>query len=211
VSSNITHGDFTELLHKPDDELVQLSKEGNLQAAEVLLQRYKNLVLAKSRAYFLIGAEPDDIIQEGMIGLYKAIRSYSPEKSPSFRMFAEICIVRQILSAIKAANRHKHQPLNSYVSLNKPIYVDGAEKDLMDFLSKEQISNPEEIYLLNEKFDEIQKKASQRLSPFERSVLQLYLEGLSYHEIADALQKPVKSVDNAIQRIKKKLIEIMQL
>lgn len=188
-----------------DEEIVQLAQEGEQFAVEYLVDKYKNFVRAKARSYFLIGADREDIIQEGMIGLFKAIRDYKPDKLTSFRAFAELCITRQIITAIKTATRQKHIPLNSYVSLNKPIYDEESDRTLMDILSTSKITNPEEIVISREEFLFIEKKMGEILSSLEWKVLMAYLEGKSYQEIAVELKRHVKSIDNALQRVKRKL------
>ncbi len=198
----IEYEDYTQM---NDEELIELGQGGDSIAEETLIKRYKNFVLAKSRSYFLVGADREDIVQEGMIGLYKAIRDYKVERLASFRAFAELCITRQIITAIKAATRQKHQPLNSYVSLNKPIYDEDSDRTLLDVLKGSKLTNPEELFISHETYDLIESKISEMLSQLELDVLQEYLEGKSYQAIADALDKHVKSVDNALQRVKRKL------
>lgn len=188
-----------------DDELVELVHQGDMEAQETLIKRYKNFVLAKSRSYFLVGADREDIVQEGMIGLYKAVRDYKIERLASFRAFAELCITRQIITAIKAATRQKHQPLNTYISLNKPIYDEESDRTLLDILKGGKLSNPEALFISNETYDLIESEISSMLSDLEFDVLQEYLDGKSYQKIADSLGKHVKSVDNALQRVKRKL------
>ncbi|MDO4531031.1 MAG: RNA polymerase sporulation sigma factor SigH [Bacillota bacterium] len=190
-----------------DEELVQLSQKGDQGAQEFLMEKYKSLVRARSRAYFLIGADSEDIIQEGMIGLYKAVRDYDEEKNASFRSFAELCINRQMITAIKAATRQKHQPLNSYISLNKPVYEAESEQTYMDFLQSTSgaLLNPEVLIIGQENKSFLENQMVKKLSSFETKVLVLYLQGRSYFEIANALDKPEKSIDNALQRVKKKL------
>ena len=188
-----------------DDELVELVHQGDMEAQETLIKRYKNFVLAKSRSYFLVGADREDIVQEGMIGLYKAVRDYKIERLASFRAFAELCITRQIITAIKAATRQKHQPLNTYISLNKPIYDEESDRTLLDILKGGKLSNPEVLFISNETYDLIESEISSMLSDLEFDVLQEYLDGKSYQKIAETLDKHVKSVDNALQRVKRKL------
>lgn len=188
-----------------DEDVVAFAKDGDEVALEFLIHKYKNFVRAKARSYFLIGADREDIIQEGMIGLYKAIRDFKADKLASFRAFAELCITRQIITAIKTATRQKHIPLNSYVSLNKPLYDDESDRTLEDVLAGTKVTNPEDLVISHEEFLDIEDKMSQFLSELEWSVLMLYLEGKSYQEIADDLGRHVKSVDNALQRVKRKL------
>ena len=195
-----------------DEELVLMAQNGDDEAQEYLLDKYKSLVRAKSRAYFLIGADSEDIIQEGMIGLYKAVRDYNEEKNASFRSFAELCVNRQMITAIKAATRQKHQPLNSYVSLNKPVYEEESEQTYMDFLqsSSDSLLNPEALLIGQENKSFLEDQMVKNLSSFETRVLVLYLQGRSYFEIAHVLDKPEKSIDNALQRVKKKLERFLE-
>lgn len=188
-----------------DEEIVQQAKDGNSKAAEYLINKYKNFVRAKARSYFLIGADREDIIQEGMIGLYKAIRDFRQDKLSSFRAFAELCITRQIITAIKTATRQKHIPLNSYVSLNKPLYDEESDRTLLDILSGARITDPEELIISREEFVSIESKIGEILSDLEWEVLMFYLQGKSYQEIACDLDRHVKSIDNALQRVKRKL------
>ena len=189
-----------------DEEIVLDAKlHDNVIAQEYLLTKYRNFVRAKARSYFLIGAEREDIIQEGMIGLYKAIRDFRGDKLSSFRAFAELCVTRQIITAIKTATRQKHIPLNSYVSLNKPIYEDDSDRTLLDVLAGSKVSDPEEMVISREEFVDIEAKMNQILSDLEWKVLMSYLDGKSYQEIAVDLERHVKSIDNALQRVKRKL------
>ena len=188
-----------------DEDVVEFAREGDDAALEYLINKYKNFVRAKARSYFLIGADREDIIQEGMIGLYKAIRDFRLDKLSSFRAFAELYITRQIITAIKTATRQKHIPLNSYVSLNKPIYDEDSDRTLLDVLSGSKITDPEELIISREEFDDIEEKMGEILSSLEWKVLMSYLEGKSYQEIAEDLHRHVKSIDNALQRVKRKL------
>lgn len=188
-----------------DEEIVKLSRDGDGYATEYLMEKYRNFVRAKSRTYFLIGADNEDIIQEGMIGLYKAIRDYKSDAQASFKSFAELCITRQIITAIKTATRQKHIPLNSYISLSKPVYDDENERILLDTVMERHRLDPEEIMLDKERFLSIEEKLSKILSKLEWIVLTKYLEGMSYIEIASQIGKSEKSIDNALQRIKKKI------
>jgi len=188
-----------------DEEVVEFAREGDDSALEYLINKYRNFVRAKARSYFLIGADREDIIQEGMIGLYKAIRDFKLDKLSSFRAFAELCITRQIITAIKTATRQKHIPLNSYVSLNKPIYDEDSDRTLLDVISGSKITDPEELIISREEFDDIEEKMGEILSSLEWKVLMSYLEGKSYQEIAEDLKRHVKSIDNALQRVKRKL------
>ena len=193
-----------------DEQVVEMCHQGDSEAEEYLLNKYKNFVRAKARSYFLIGADHEDIVQEGMIGLYKAIRDFKPEKLSSFRAFAELCITRQIITAIKTATRQKHIPLNSYVSLNKPLYDEESDRTLLDVIMEGRISEPEELIINRENLGNIHNKISEVLSGLEQEVLQAYLDGKSYQEIADALGRHVKSIDNALQRVKRKLEKYLE-
>ncbi len=188
-----------------DEEIVAYARTGDDQAQEYLIYKYRNFVRVKARSYFLIGADREDIIQEGMIGLYKAIRDFRADKLSSFRAFAELCITRQIITAIKTATRQKHIPLNSYISLNKPIYDEDSDRTLMDVLSGTKLSDPEELVISQEDFNHIEGKIGELLSDLEWEVLTSYLQGKSYQEIAVDLDRHVKSIDNALQRVKRKL------
>ena len=193
-----------------DEQVVEMCHQGDSEAEEYLLNKYKNFVRAKARSYFLIGADHEDIVQEGMIGLYKAIRDFKPEKLSSFRAFAELCITRQIITAIKTATRQKHIPLNSYVSLNKPLYDEESDRTLLDVIMEGRISDPEELIINRENLGNIHNKISEVLSGLEQEVLQAYLDGKSYQEIAESLGRHVKSIDNALQRVKRKLEKYLE-
>lgn len=192
-----------------DEEIIAEIKVAKDEfALEYIIKKYMNLVRAKARTYFLIGADREDLIQEGMIGLYKGVRDFNPDKLSSFRAFAEMCITRQIITAVKTATRQKHIPLNSYVSLNKPIYDDESDRTLIDVLSSSNnplVVNPEEMMIHQEEFHDIENKMEKLLSDLEWKVLMAYLDGKSYQEIAIELKRHVKSIDNALQRVKKKL------
>ena len=193
-----------------DEEIVVEIKDGcNSVALDYLINKYRNFVRAKARSYFLIGADREDIIQEGMIGLYKAIRDFRNDKLSSFRAFAELCVTRQIITAIKTATRQKHIPLNSYISLNKPIYDEDSDRTLLDVLSGAKVSDPEELVISREEFVDIEAKMEEILSDLEWKVLMSYLDGKSYQEIAVDLDRHVKSIDNALQRVKRKLERYM--
>ena len=193
---------FDELL---DEELVEQVHLGNTNALDYLITKYLLFVKVKARSYFLIGADKEDIIQEGMIGLYKAIRDFKGDKLASFRAFAELCITRQIITAIKTATRQKHIPLNSYVSLDKPIYDEDSERTLMDVITSPLTDNPEHLMINREEYSRLEGQMSKVLSELEQQVLVLYLEGRSYNEISSLLNRSTKSIDNALQRIKRKL------
>ena len=187
-----------------DEALVLRARKGDGDSVEILLNRYKNMVRTKAKTFFIAGAEKEDLIQEGMIGLYKAIRDFDPERNSSFSAFAVLCVRRQMITALKAAARMKHSPLNSYVSLNKLIYEEENERTLMDVLEDDTANNPEERLLRQEDQADIRTAMDRILSDMEIRVLALYLDGKSYGEIAELLGKDVKSVDNALQRIKRK-------
>lgn len=199
---------FDELL---DEELVEQVHLGNTNALDYLITKYRLFVKVKARSYFLIGADKEDIIQEGMIGLYKAIRDFKGDKLASFRAFAELCITRQIITAIKTATRQKHIPLNSYVSLDKPIYDEDSERTLMDVITSPLSDNPEHLMINREEYSRLEGQMSEVLSALEQQVLVLYLEGRSYNEISSLLNRSTKSIDNALQRIKRKLERHLEL
>ena len=195
----------TEFEDKLEEEIVIEAKNGNVRAQEYVISKYESFVKAKSKSYFLIGADKEDIYQEGMIGLYKAIRDFNYEKSTTFKAFAELCITRQIITAIKTATRQKHIPLNTYISLNKPVSEDDSERTLLDIISSMKITDPEELIISKEKKKYIEGEISKVLSDLEKEVLQSYLDGKSYQEIACDLDRHAKSIDNALQRVKRKL------
>jgi len=188
-----------------DEEIVLLGRRGDKNATEFLINKYKSLVKAKAKTYFLIGADREDVVQEGMIGLYKATRDYQRDKSMAFKTFAELCITRQMITAVKNATRQKHIPLNTYISLNRKVYDDDSDKTFLDMISDEIVQDPEQLLITKEEVSGIENKMGEILSSFEWEVLSLYLNGKSYTEIAKELNKPVKSVDNALQRVKKKV------
>lgn len=198
---------YARFADMPDEDIVGLANtENNVLAQEYLLHKYRNFVRGKARSYFLIGAEREDIIQEGMIGLYKAIRDFRQDKQTSFRSFAELCVTRQIITAIKTATRQKHIPLNSYVSLNKPIYEQDSDRTLLDVISsRTKVVNPEEMIIRREEFIEIKNKMNMILSDLEWEVFMNYLDGKSYQETARELHRHIKSIDNALQRVKRKV------
>lgn len=198
---------FSEL---SDEEVISYAQTGNNDALEYVINKYKNFVRARARTYFLIGADREDIIQEGMIGLYKAIRDFDGGKQASFRAFAELCITRQIITAIKTATRQKHIPLNSYVSLNKPVFDEDSDRTLMDILGQGKIVDPEEMIINREDYVGMESRLGELLSSLEWEVLSLYLDGKSYQEIAGELDKQVKSIDNALQRVKRKLEKFLE-
>ncbi len=188
-----------------DEQLVEQVHQGNTEALDYLITKYRMFVKAKARSYFLIGADKEDIVQEGMIGLYKAIRDFKGDKLSSFRAFAELCITRQIITAIKTATRQKHIPLNSYVSLDKPIYDEESDRTLMDIITSSESEDPEYLMINREEYSHLEEKIGEILSELEQQVLALYLDGQSYNEISEELNRHVKSIDNALQRVKRKL------
>jgi len=194
-----------------DEDIVKCVHEGDLHALEYMIHKYKNFVRAKAKSYFLIGADREDIIQEGMIGLYKAIRDYKGDKLSTFKAFAELCITRQMITAVKTATRQKHIPLNSYVSLDKPIYDEESDRTLLDVICGSRVSDPEQMLINQEKYDDIELKISEILSDLEQKVLMLYLDGRTYQEISIDLKRHVKSIDNALQRVKRKLERYLEL
>ncbi|WP_077304050.1 RNA polymerase sporulation sigma factor SigH [Terribacillus halophilus] len=194
-----------------DSALVDLVKAGRVDALDFLINKYRNFVRAKARTYFLIGADREDIVQEGMIGLYKAIRDFNGEKLASFKAFAELCVTRQIITAIKTATRQKHIPLNSYVSLDKPIYDEESDRTLLDIIVSSKAGDPQDVLINQERFLDMEEKMAQLLSELERQVLALYLDGRSYQEISEELKRHVKSIDNALQRVKRKLERYLEI
>lgn len=211
MESNAAENALDNLGIMMDEQVVEDAKNGDSKALEYLINKYKNFVRVKARSYFLIGADREDIVQEGMIGLYKAIRDFKNDKLSSFRAFAELCITRQIITAIKTATRQKHIPLNSYISLNKPIYDEESDRTLLDVLSSAKISDPEELIISREEFNNIESKIGELLSDLEWEVLNSYLQGKSYQEIAVDLDRHVKSIDNALQRVKRKLERYLEV
>jgi RNA polymerase sporulation-specific sigma factor len=188
-----------------DKVLVEMAHNGDSESLSFLINKYQHFVRSKVRPYFLIGADKEDLVQEGMIGLYKAIRDYREDKMASFYAFAELCITRQIITAIKTASRQKHGPLNSSISLDKPLTSEDSTYTLMDMIAGEKVTNPESLLINKEKVNEIERKIDELLSDLERRVLTLYMDGQSYMEISEELNTHVKSIDNALQRVKRKL------
>lgn len=201
-----TENDYLSL---SDEEVVLMAQQGDGQALSYLLNKYKNFVRSKARSYFLIGADHEDIVQEGMFGLSKAIRDFQMDRLASFRSFAELCVKRQIITAIKAATRQKHVPLNSYVSLNKPLYDEESDRTLLDVIEG-RVTNPEDLFISQEDLSRIQKQIVEILSDLERQVLDAFIDGKSYQEIAEQLGRHVKSIDNALQRVKRKLYKFLE-
>ncbi|WFR56369.1 RNA polymerase sporulation sigma factor SigH [Anaerocolumna sp. AGMB13025] len=197
-----------------DEDIIALIRDNDPDAMDYMLNRYKNLVRKKAKALYLIGGDKDDLIQEGMIGLYKAIRDYNPDKDNSFHNFADLCISRQIYSAIKASNRKKNLPLNTYVSLYTPAYSENTDfedkESLLDLMYENKISNPEQLVIDKESTNMLEYELVRHLSQFEKDVLDLYLFDFNYLQIADKLKKEPKSIDNALQRIKLKLNKVLK-
>lgn len=191
-------------LEMADTELLDLGREGDEIAIVTMIERYRRYIRLKCKQYFLVGASAEDVIQEGTIGFYKAIRDFRPEKSPSFRAFAELCMTRQIITAIKTATRQKHTPLNTYVSFSKTAFGDESDRTFLEIFTCNS-SDPAEIYEKQEAIEAMKKLVRERLSKLESKVLHGYLEGMSYQEMADMMERPIKSIDNAIQRVKRKL------
>ena len=189
---------------KSDEEVVILANQGDLEALEYLIIKYKILVKSKVYTYYIAGADKDDIIQEGMIGLYKAIKSFDEKKSNSFKNFADMCVTSQIITAIKAASRQKHMPLNKSISLNKPLYED-SKSTIIDMIEIGPSQDPMELFISKEDLDFTEKKIQGMLSSLEKKVLNNYLEGKNYEEIGSILSINAKCIDNAIQRIKRKV------
>ena len=193
-----------------DEELVDMAQKGDKHALEAIILRYKNLVYAKSKAFFLMGADDDDIIQEGLIGLYNAVKKFDGSKFPFFKVFAGICVKRRIINAVKEASRKKHSPLNSYVSLDNNNFDDENASKLLEVLAFDKRQDPEAILIDRENADGMEYEINKALSSMELEVLFEYLEGRSYQEIADIIGRDIKAVDNAIQRIKKKLEYLLE-
>jgi RNA polymerase sporulation-specific sigma factor len=189
-----------------DENIIKTIHLGDDLAMEFLINKYKNLVRKKTNAYFLIGADKDDLIQEGMIGLFKAIREYDETRDAKFITFADLCVSRQIFTAVKASNRLKHLPLNSYISLNKPLYEEESPNTKVeDLLELRNVESPEDVIIGKENLRRIEKELENNLSELEKEVLFLYLEGQGYVQIAEIMGKQAKSIDNALQRIRKKV------
>lgn len=202
---------YLEFDKKDDKEIAIEAKNGNVLAQEYLINKYESFVKTKAKSYFLIGADKEDIYQEGMIGLYKAIRDFNPDKLSTFKAFAELCVTRQIITAIKTATRQKHIPLNTYISLNKPIYEEESERTLLDVLAGLKITDPEELVISQEEKNRIEEEIEKVLSRLELEVLNSYLDGKSYQEIACDLDRHAKSIDNALQRVKRKLEKCLDI
>ena len=205
--SNVYFKDTSNYKEKSDEDLINIIKSGDKLALDFLINKYKELVNMKVSKFFMIGAEKEDIIQEGLIGLFKAVKSYNPEKQNSFKTFANLCIERQLITAIKTSNRQKHMPLNSYLSLNTSAYENDEEADLLDIFDAHKVEDPLETITKQEYYSSVEKAIDKSLSDFEKQVLNRYMQGESYMQIAEKLETPIKSIDNAIQRIRKKAIK----
>lgn len=190
-----------------DIELIKMTKSGDKKALNYLLNKYTEVVNMKVGKYFIVGAEKEDIMQEGLIGLFKAIKCFDPEKQSSFKTFANLCIERQLQTAIKSSTRQKHMPLNSYLSLNVSAYDENDDTSLLDIFDANIVEDPLDMITKKEYYNFIEDRIDETLSDFEKQVLKRYTEGESYVEIAQKLDAPVKSVDNAIQRIRKKTMK----
>ena len=200
-----------DYLSMTDEALVARSHAGDTRADEALYERYKNVVRMKARPYFLIGADREDLVQEGMIGLYKAIRDYTPDHNAGFRSFAEMCIVRQLITAIKSATRKNHAPLNTYVSFYGSAYSEEEkERTLLDTMATVRTESPEDAFISKENMERILSSIEKLLTPLEKQVLDLFMDGYSYQQIAVMLGRGTKTVDNALQRIKRKLEKYLQ-
>lgn len=194
-----------------DCQLILEIRRHNVEALDKLMQKYRNFVRMKSRSYYMTGGDREDIFQEGMIGLYKAVRDYNLDKQTSFKSFADLCITRQIITAIKSSMRQKHIPLNSYVSLDRPMFDDESDFSLIDILPETKAKSPEQMLIHQEDFEWIELKIEQELSDLEKDALTLYLDGQTYQQISMMLNRHVKSIDNALQRVKKKLEKTIKL
>lgn len=191
-----------------DEELISLYRDGDMGAIELLMQKYKELVLGKARTMYILGGEADDLIQEGMLGLFKAVRDYDSGRDASFRTFARLCVTRQLYNAVEASGRKKHLPLNSAISLNRTAggtEEEEASETMQDLIQASSSFNPEELFLEKEREQALEEHIEKELSRFERQVLDLYLTGMGYTEIAHVLNRDEKSADNALQRIRNKL------
>ena len=193
-----------------DEELIKKINDGDIKAQNFILNKYKNVVSMKTKKFFLIGGDNDDMFQEGMIGLYKAIKSFDAEKNNSFKTFANICIERQLITAIKMSNRQKHIPLNSSFSLNNIAFEEDDETEVIEILDTKYVEDPLDTITKKEYFATLENNVNNSLSTFEKDVLKYYIEGVSYQDIAVRLNTQTKSIDNAIQRIRKKAIKIIK-
>lgn len=199
----------SEYANTSDEKLIELIKEGDKKALNYLLSKYKDVVTMKANRFFIIGAEREDMIQEGFWGLYKAIQSFDPEKQNSFRTFANLCVERQLITVIKTSNRQKNIPLNSSFSLNSAAYEENEDMSVLDVLDTKTVEDPLETIIKKEYYETVESRIDKNLSKFEKDVLNKYIQGQSYIDIATSLDTPVKSIDNAIQRIRKKAIKCL--
>ena len=189
-----------------DEELITLFRDGDQEAMEMLLNKYKEMVLRKAKSMYILGGDSDDLIQERMLGLFKAVRDYDCGRDASFRTFAQLCVTRQLYTAVKASSRKKHLPLNTAISLSRPMREDGEEEEeFLDCLEADASSNPEVYLIGQEEMERLEEKIEKELSAFEKQVLELHLTGMGYVEIAHVLNRDEKSTDNALQRIRAKL------
>ena len=195
------------LSNKNDEEIIEIAKQGDQEAIGYIMDKYKELVAMKVSRYFIVGAEKEDIFQEGMIGLYKAIKDFNKEKQNSFKSFANLCVERQLITAIKTSNRQKHTPLNSYVSLNTSAYEEGDDTEIIEVLDKNTVEDPLDTVMKKEYYKLVEDRMNETLSDFEKQVLHRYAKGESYVKISEKLNAPIKSIDNAIQRIRKKAMK----
>ena len=201
---------FSEYSQQTDEELIALLRSGDSQVMDYLLEKYKNLVRSKAKSMYILGADKEDLIQEGMIGLFKAVRNYDFGRDASFYTFADLCVSRQMYSAVRASNCQKHLSLNTYISLNSPPIGENEEKMVLtDAVSVGEGSNPEELFLDKERVEYLEKKIEEELSDLEKEVLDLYLTGMSYSQIAKVLGRDDKSTDNALQRLKAKIRRLL--
>jgi RNA polymerase sporulation-specific sigma factor len=189
-----------------DEELVVRAKQGRVSAIDEIFRRYRGLVESKARLYYLAGADHEDVVQEGMIGLFKAVRDFSGCRARAFRSFADLCVTRQIITAVKAASRQKHVALNSYVSVDTPAAACDPDQCLIDVLAEYREPNPEDVVAHRQLYEQVSGRVDRELSRLEGQALKLYLEGKSYGEIANSLRCKVKQIDNALQRAKRKII-----
>lgn len=194
-----------------DNDVVKLAQNGSREAIEYLLHKYSGLVRAKLKSYFLLGAEKEDLLQVGLLGLWEAVMDFRDDKDVSFRCFAQMCVQRELITAIKAATRQRQIPLNSSLSLDAQIYPDSPEKSLSDVLPCTRNKNPEDVWTDAESATYLKRSIRQRLSRFEWQVFRAYLEGMSYNEVAGQLSCKVKSIDNALTRIRRKLSRVVEL
>lgn len=209
-NSNLYFCEKEDYSKMKDEDLIEIIKSGDKFALDFLINKYKELVNMKVSKFFMIGAEREDIVQEGLIGLFKAIKCYDGDKQNSFKTFANLCIERQLITAIKSSNRQKHIPLNSYLSLNTSAYEDDENSSILDIFDAHKIEDPLETITKKEYYQTMEENIDKSLSGFEKQVLNRYMKGESYIQIAEKLDTPVKSIDNAIQRIRKKAIKNME-